>query len=106
MLTDGELASLRELCTLFLAEKEFVGARGLEVTDGMALVIAAQACVPILNLGIDAYRGWRSVVVYPEAFVVELAEVDDSGLVHHGWQERAGEAWERGAVILSWQDIL
>ncbi len=105
-LGETALRTLRELCTLFVAEKTFVGARGMQLDDDMRLLIAAQGCLPILNLGIDAYRGWRTVVVYPEAFLVELTETDDSGLVHHGWQERAGEAWERGAVILSWQDIL
>jgi Mlc titration factor MtfA (ptsG expression regulator) len=38
---------------LFLAEKEFAGAHGLEVTDAMRVSIAAQACLPILELGLD-----------------------------------------------------
>jgi len=101
----GELARLRELTTLFLHDKDFVGAQGLEISGEMALLIAAQACLPILNLDFDDYRGWRSIVVYPRAFLVELDEADEAGVVHHGWQERAGEAWEGGAVILSWEDI-
>mgnify|MGYP003931877005 CR=1 FL=1 len=100
-----ELARLRERVTLFLHHKHFIGAQGLAVSAEMALLIAAQACLPILNLDIDDYRGWRSIVVYPRAFVVELDEADEAGVVHQQWQERAGEAWEQGAVILSWEDI-
>jgi hypothetical protein len=43
---------LRELALLFLAEKQFVGAQGLEVTDRMRVSIAAQACLPVLELGL------------------------------------------------------
>ncbi|MHB1591927.1 MAG: zinc-dependent peptidase [Sulfuricella sp.] len=34
----------------------------------MRLKIAAQACLPILNLGLDYYAGWVSVIVYPETY--------------------------------------
>jgi len=39
----AQVAALREMATLFLAEKEFSGARGLVVSDEMAVAIAAQA---------------------------------------------------------------
>ena len=37
---------LRDLSTRFLREKEFHGVAGLEVTDAMAIAVAAQACLP------------------------------------------------------------
>ena len=46
------LAALREMTTLFLAQKEFSGAGGLVVDDRMAVAIAAQACLPALELGL------------------------------------------------------
>lgn len=99
-----ELARLRELATLFLHEKQMTGAGGLVLTDAMRLAIAIQACVPILNLGPDYYRGWVEVVVYPDEFVPEFEYVDEDGLVHHVREVRSGEAWLGGPVILSWHD--
>jgi Mlc titration factor MtfA (ptsG expression regulator) len=93
---------LRELALLFLAEKQFSGARGLRVTDAMRLSIAVQACLPILGLGLDAYAGWSGVVVYPGDFRVHVAETDEAGVVHEFDDERAGESWPGGPVILSW----
>jgi len=56
---------LKSLVLLFLAEKEFSGAHGIEVSDAMRVSIAAQACLPILELGLDWYSGWTGIVVYP-----------------------------------------
>jgi Mlc titration factor MtfA (ptsG expression regulator) len=93
---------LRELALLFLAEKEFSGAHGLEVTDVMRVSIAAQACTPILELGLDWYRGWRGIVVYPGDFRVRRQEVDEDGVVHEWEDDLAGEAMPGGPVVLSW----
>jgi MtfA peptidase len=97
-----ESAKLRELALLFLAEKEFAGAHGLEVSDAMRVSIAAQACLPILELGLDWYSGWTGIVVYPGDFRVRRQMVDEAG-VHHEWDdELAGEAMPGGPVVLSW----
>ncbi|MDQ5848549.1 MAG: zinc-dependent peptidase [Pseudomonadota bacterium] len=93
---------LQELVLLFLAEKEFAGARGLEVTDAMRVSIAAQACLPILELGLDWYSGWTGIVVYPGDFRVRRTEMDEDGIVHEWDDELAGEAVPGGPVVLSW----
>jgi Mlc titration factor MtfA (ptsG expression regulator) len=93
---------LREMALLFLAEKEFAGAQGLAVTDEMRVSIAAQACVPVLELGLDWYSGWRGIVVYPGDFRVRREEVDEHGVVHQWDDELAGEAMPGGPVVLSW----
>lgn len=93
---------LRELALLFLAEKQFAGAHGLEVTDAMRVSIAAQACLPILELGLDWYSGWTGVVVYPGDFRVRRETVDEAGVVHEWDDELAGEAMPGGPVVLSW----
>ena len=49
----ADIQRLRELATLFLADKEFAGAHGLRVDDEMAVAIAAQACLPVLRLGLN-----------------------------------------------------
>ena len=96
---------LRELVLLFLAEKEFAGTHGLELTDEMRVSIAAQACLPILELGLDWYRGWRGIVVYPGDFRVRRTEVDEDGVVHEWDDELAGEAMPGGPVVLSWDAL-
>jgi Mlc titration factor MtfA (ptsG expression regulator) len=103
-LSKGELDRLREWVTLFLHEKQISAAAGLVLTDGMRLSIAIQACLPILNLGLEYYRGWVEIIVYPDEFVPEYEYVDDDGLVHHVREPMTGEAWLGGPVILSWHD--
>ena len=102
--SEEERNRLRRLAILFLHEKSFVGANDLEVSEEMQLLIALQACLPILNLGIDWYSGWTSIIVYPAGFAPKREVVDEFGLVHTVKSELIGEAWQRGPVILSWED--
>ncbi|MDR1164220.1 MAG: zinc-dependent peptidase [Candidatus Accumulibacter sp.] len=95
---------LKRLSERFLAEKEFTGAGGLEITDAICVSIAAQACLPILNLGIAYYDGWVGIVVYPDEFVVPRVTVDESGVAHEYDDVASGEAWEGGPVVVSWGD--
>jgi MtfA peptidase len=105
-LSPKELDRLRELSTLFLHEKKFEGAEGLALTDGMREVIAVQACLPVLNLGLQKYREWKTVVVVPDVFIQEHKEFDQAGVAHE-WVEddSSGESWDTGPVVLSWKDV-
>jgi len=101
-LPPAKVDSLRRLCLLFLAEKQFAGTHGLEVSDVMRVSIAAQACLPVLELGLDWYAGFTGVVVYPGDFRVRRIETDEHGVVHEWDDELAGEAMPGGPVVLSW----
>jgi Mlc titration factor MtfA (ptsG expression regulator) len=103
-LTDDEMNELFELATLFLADKSITGAQGFEVTDKVRQSIALQACLPILYLGLEWYKGWSSIIIYSGSYKSEAKNVDEYGIVHEGQQHRSGEAWQRGPVILSWKD--
>ena len=70
----------------------------------MIVSIAAQACLPVLNLDLSLYDGWVGVVVYPGEFVIRKTVQDEDGVVHEVEQDASGEAWEGGPVILSWED--
>jgi len=100
-----ERERLRQCVILFLHHKSIHGAGGLELDREMQLLIAAQACLPILNLDIDYYRGWVEVIVYPDEFVPRVQYTDDAGVVHTQREPHAGEAWLQGPVILSWADV-
>ncbi len=95
---------LRAMCEQFLARKSIVSVRGLELTASMELHIAAQACLPVLNLGLDWYRGWKGIVVYPSTFRVQRKIHEESGVVHEVDIGLSGEAWKGGPVVLSWED--
>ncbi|HRQ64433.1 MAG TPA: M90 family metallopeptidase [Xanthomonadaceae bacterium] len=97
---------LKALCERFLARKRIVGAADFEPSPDQCRVVAALACLPVLDLGFHWLRGWREVVLYPGGFRVHRSWHDaDSGVVTEGPDELAGEAWERGPLILSWEDI-
>jgi len=100
-----QMAHLRELTTWFLHSKAINGVQGLEVTLAMRVAVAAQACLLILNLDIDCYDDWVEVVLYPGAFRVNHERRDAIGLVHNEANVLSGEAWLRGPVILSWDDV-
>jgi MtfA peptidase len=101
----ARLRTLREFATLFLADKEFVGAQGLQVNDEMAVAIAAQACLPVLELGLQCYDGFKGIVVHADIVVAQREFVDDDGIVHAYEEELSGEAMEGGPVMLSWRDV-
>jgi len=104
-LSDAERERLRQSVILFLHHKSIHGAGGLKLDAGMQLLIAAQACILILNLDVDYYRGWVEVIVYPDEFVPKIEFTDEAGVVHTEREPHVGEAWLQGPVILSWADV-
>ena len=104
VLDDEERAELRESVALFLNAKSIHGAAGLEMDDEIRLSIAAQACILILNLHQDYYRGWVEIIVYPDEFVATYEFVDEDGVAHTVREPMSGESWLQGPVILSWAD--
>ena len=104
-LSPEERNRLQELAILFLHDKRFSAAHDLQLNDAMRLHVAIQACILILNLGIEFYRGWREIIVYPAEFVPRHEYTDEVGVVHQGDEAYAGEAWLHGPVILSWADV-
>ncbi len=102
---ESKVEKLRELSTLFLAQKEFNGVGGLDVTDEMAVAIAAQACLPALELGLEWFDGFVGIVVHADAVVARREVEDDDGVVHAFDEELSGEAMSGGPVMLAWRDV-
>ncbi len=100
-----ERARLRELAHLFLDQKQFATAHDLPLTQAMRVNVACQACMLILNLGIEYYDGWSGVILYPARFRPRHTFVDAMGITHQADQVLSGEAWPGGPVILSWEDV-
>ena len=100
-----DLAELRRLCSLFLASKEFHGVAGFEVSDEVAVAVAAQACLPVLRLGLGWYDGFVGIVMHAGEVVAQRRYEDEDGIVHEYDEELAGEAMEGGPLMLAWQAI-
>lgn len=98
-------AELRRLTSLFLDRKEFSAAGGLVLRNDIVVAIAAQACLPVLRLGLDRYDDFVGIVVHPGAVVARRHATDETGVVHEYDETLAGEAMARGPVMLSWQDV-
>jgi len=104
-LDENEHQALHALASEFIACKAFSGAGGLELTDEVAAAIAAQACLPVLHLGLGMFDDFAEVVVYPGEFHVEREFVDDAGVVHDVSGPLSGEAMPGGPVVISWEDV-
>lgn len=105
-LPSTERQRLLEYSRSFLLDKTFVGAHGFEIDAAMRTRIAMLACWPVLRLGYDWLGGWHEVIVYPEGFLARrIDHDDDSGLVHEWEEELAGESWDQGPLIVSWEDL-
>lgn len=87
----------------FLAEIKIHGADGLEVTDEMKRLVAAQAALLLVGRPERWYRTLRSVHLYPAGFQSRIAR-RDGAVVTERSEARLGESWKYGPVILSWRD--
>ena len=103
-LDEGARVRLRRLAEDFLAEKEFASAGDLTLSDEICVSIAAQGCLPILELGLGYYRGWVGVVVYADEFLIPRSVEDEFGIVHEYQELASGEAWNGGPLLVSWRD--
>jgi MtfA peptidase len=101
LLTPAEATLLRGRIGEFLARKTFKGI-GLELLSWQRHLIAAYACLPVLHLGMDAYRDWQTVLVYPDTFAPEQEWVDEAGVHHRAVVPQAGEAGTTSPPMARW----
>lgn len=79
---------------VFVWEKHWVGARGLQVTDEMRVVISGLAARLSHNLDLDIYDRLSEIVIYPSHYVHSSRDAIIYGEAHH---------W--GTVVLSWDAV-
>lgn len=97
-LPEAQDQQLQTLVAHFLQRKEFTGAHGLQVTDEMAIAIAAQACILLLHWRSPAhslrwYDHFVGIVVQPHDVIARRHVVDEAGVVHSYEEELMCFTW-------------
>ena len=87
---------------VLLAEKHFEGAGGLELTDEIRVTIAAHAALLLLGREPSYYPALYTIVVYPSIYSAPVENAEETGIVEEGLEERLGESWRRGVIVLAW----
>ena len=102
LLDDAEQATMENLTRLFLDRIRFEGAGGMAIDDEVRVVIAYQACLLVLQLGIEWYRDVTSVIVYPSTVVKNDARGIGDGIIDDHATALSGEARLHGPMIIVW----
>lgn len=109
MLADAERAHLRALIQVFIAEKNWEGAGGLELTDEIRVTISAQACLLLLGLPHNYYRNVESIIVYPSTVIPPQRKpgfFENTSAPLEVAQPIIGQAFQQGPVIIIWDAAL
>lgn len=109
LLDADEQQRLRDLVQVFIAEKHWEGAGGLELTDEIRVTIAGTGCQLLLGRSHDLFAEVESIVVYPSAVVVppQGRSIFDAGARPiEGDMPVLGVAHRGGALVLAWDSAL
>ena len=91
---------------VFLAEKHFEGAGGLELTDEIRVTIAGQACLLLLHRDTDYYPQLISIIVYPSGYTAREDRHIGGGIWEEGGEDRLGHTGQRlSALVLAWDAV-
>lgn len=95
--------NLHQKIQTFLFDKLFEGCGGQEITDEIRVMIAAQACMLIVNRDVECYPRLRTVLVYPTTYVAKEKESFNRDKTSNS--VRLGESWTIGTVVLAWDSV-
>ena len=101
-LIPADQSKLKSMVQVFVAEKEWEGCQGLEITEEIKVTIAGQACLMLLGIDHNYYYNVRNVLVFPRHYIPKHQTMDGSGVVHESRQAVLGQASSDGPVVLSW----
>ncbi|WP_455383205.1 M90 family metallopeptidase [Salinispira pacifica] len=104
-LTEEQETTLRALAERFLARKQMLLIDEIDAGPDLYASVAAQACLPVLELGLSYYRHWSTIALTSEEFDVDRSEVDSAGVVHEGIETASGQIRPLGSIFLSVSDI-
>ena len=104
-LDDAERDRLEGRALELIADVHWEAANGFEVTDEIKVVIATEACVLILGLPDDSFRGVHTVLVHPTTVVLTGEHSQVTGIVSDGPMPILGQAELHGPVTIVWDAV-
>ena len=106
-LSANDQAELLDHIQVFLAEKNFEGCAGQEITDEVRATIAAQACLLLLHRKTDYFPRLLTILVYPSTYSVQEQRPITAEIWEEGKSHRAGEtARTMGSLVLAWDAVM
>ncbi len=105
LLSDADRSELEGAMCVFLAEKNFEGCDGLELTDEIRTTVAAHACLLLIHRETDFFSRLDSILIYPSTFVAPVHHQIGDAVIEDE-EERLGESSADGAVVVAWEEVL
>jgi Mlc titration factor MtfA (ptsG expression regulator) len=92
---------LRRLTSLFLDRKEFTAVPPVRLTNDVVVAVAAQACLPVLHLGLQRYDGFVGIVLHPTRWwpAASTGRRRRGARVRRTAQRRGHARWAGDAVV-------
>lgn len=105
-LSANDQTELLEHSQIFLAEKNFEGCAGLEITDEIRVTVAAQACLLLLHRKTDYFPRLLTILVYPTSYLADENRPITAEIWEEGKSFRSGEtARVMGSMVLAWDAV-
>ncbi len=105
-LSDDERDRMETLIKAFIFDIRWEPANNFVLTEQMKVLIAAQACLLVLNLDDDYFSGVGTVIVHPATVVLTgPRSTGTAGLVSNDPYRIDGQAHHGGPVMLSWNAV-
>lgn len=105
-LSANDQAELLDDAQVLLAEKNFEGCAGLEITDEIRVTIAAQAGLLLLHRKTDYFPRLLTILVYPSIYSAREQRPITAEIWEEGKSFRAGEtARTMGSMVLAWDAV-
>jgi hypothetical protein len=101
-----EQQHLRAMLQVLLGEVTFEPGAGMEqLEEAMRVSVAALAALPLLHFPLEDLPTLRSVILYPGVYRARERLWTPEGTLVEASEERHGEAWTHGVLLLSWEDV-
>ena len=105
-LPEPEQAELRGMLQVLLGELSFEAGAGMDaVEEAMRVAIGAQATLLLLHFPLEDLPTLRSVILYPGVYRARERLWTPEGTQVEASEERHGESWSHGVLLLSWEDV-
>ena len=95
---------LKNKIKIFLHEKRFFGCQDQEITDEIRVLVAAQACLLLLNRKTNFYPKLKTIYIYPTTYFTRQ-QVNFGSIVVEQTRASLGESWSSGELVLAWDSV-